>query len=436
MKKEWFKVYRILIMMFMVVLIPMKANASTISRYNYAYDIPYDSMYPYSMHLTKGSDSYLLICTSPLYVELNENPSNDNYNNYAINTKHPTAVAPKYRFYKNDSVIYNFGGFRNPENVAVQFGSYLYQLHIKLPASTKQDVSTFNYVSANHDVYMIKFQSGVVSDTIVYGKTYDTGSYVPEYKPSVIPTPKGLRVKLILPTGLFPKIKETQVKTTWTKQTDEDMHMEISIVYSYKSGSTTIKKRLSYITYQDAIKSTVGEHMALMNTDLESHIHSKDSSTTGLTFANGKLSILGYYLRFAKADNEQSKMLFGNWVTVDWATGGALDTGNIENTYDEIYDDVDGNEVKVPDGEYGGIIVDNNGNTIDPSSLRSFTDYLLAIPNILDATFSALMSLVSGLGTFGLVVKAFFVGIPAELMGMVIGGFGLIVVVVIIKILK
>lgn len=266
----------------------------------------------------------------------------------------------------------------------------------------------------------------------------DFGQYNPnptrEYSADV-PTPQNLRVNHILPKGLFPTIRETQLQTTWNPVAG-NLHMEIYLNYTYLNGTEKITKFIPYIKYSDNLWGSVGTHTALMESDIMQYIHDKDISTTGKTWANGKLYGCEYYYRFALQVDDIIK--YGNWVKVSsgGGIGNELDKGIVTSQYDEVYLDSDGYEQKKEDSEYSGKIINNNGEVVDPTSLHSFTDYLLAIPNILAKTFDALMSLVGGLGTFGTVVGAFFVGMPLPLLGMVVGGFGFILIVVIIKVLK
>jgi hypothetical protein len=266
--------------------------------------------------------------------------------------------------------------------------------------------------------------------TIIAGEEFTT-EY--EYSNS-IPTPSNVRVKMILPSGLFPENRETTVKTTWQPSSDI-YRLEISLLYDYKSGSDKITRLLPYITYGNGLMSSIGIHNALMVSELQSFINASNTATSGQTFSNGKLNLTHYYIRYSTI--QSGKIKYGNWVKVDLVTGkSVIDKGNVVSQYDEVYEDSSGNEIVVDNSEYGGKMYDNDGNVVNPDNLTSFTDYLMAIPNILSSTFTALTSLISGMGSFGAVISAVFVGMPPIMTSMILGGLGLLIVLGVIKFLK
>ena len=263
--------------------------------------------------------------------------------------------------------------------------------------------------------------------------TWDGPSYV--YNSTLVPTPSNLRIKLITPTGLFPKIKETQVQLTWTP-TSGALRTEVYILYTYKTGNDKVTKLLPYITYSDGLFASVGTVTKLMNTDIEAFIHSKNTATAGQTFANGKLSFTHYYVRYVTPNDDS--LLYGNWVKIDVVTGGSiLDTGDIVSQYNEVYTDENGDEVEVTEGsEYNGIKVDTDGNTVDPTSLRTMEDYLLAIPNLMKNLFSGLSSMLNSVGSFGAFYSSAFSFLPPGVPLLITGAIAFVIAVGVIKILK
>ncbi len=258
----------------------------------------------------------------------------------------------------------------------------------------------------------------------------------PEYvrDATAVPTPSNARIQWILPKGLFPKIRESQIKLTWTP-TSGALRTEVYIGYNYKSGEDKISKLLPFITYSDGLFASVGEVTKLLQTDIETFIHNKNASTSGQTFENGKLNLLYYYVRYVTP--KDGKLAYGNWVKIDLVTGkSSLDTGDIVAQYNEVYTDNDGNEIEVTDSEYNGIQIDNDGKTVDPTSLRSLTDYLMAVPNILNSLFTSLTSLLSSSGKFGQVFSSLFSFLPPEATLLIVTGIGALIGIGIVKILK
>lgn len=292
---------------------------------------------------------------------------------------------------------------------------------------------SIRYTDYSICTYSGTFMRGPVNVGEKYQPTQaDMSGPVPSYD-STVPTPSNLRVKYILPKGLFPKIRETQLQSTWTP-TSGALRAEISLVYDFKSGTDTITKVIPYVTYADGVFASAGQRTDLLQTDIEKFIHDKNSNTSGQTFENGKLNLVAYYIRFSIFSDD--KLKYGNWVKVDLVTGGSFDDGNVTNKYDEVYTDKNGDEISVDNPEYGGTTYDNDGKKVDPTSLRSFTDYLLAIPNILAKTFEALVSLIGGIGKFNIIMTYLFVGMSPVIPTLLVGGIGLLVILGIIKFLK
>lgn len=254
------------------------------------------------------------------------------------------------------------------------------------------------------------------------------------YDPVTVPTPSNLRVKMILPTGLFPKVRETQVQTTWTPSAGA-LRMEVSLFYNYKVGADKVSKLLPYITYGDGLFSSVGTFTKLLNTDIEAFIHTKNTATSGQTFANGKLNLTHYYVRYVLASG--SGLKYGNWIKIDLVTGESqLDKGNAVSQYNEVYEDENGDEIEVTDSEYGGIKVDVDGNTVNPQDLVTLQDYLLAIPNLLGSFFSSINSLISSAGQFGTFFSTAFGFLPPVVSVLIVGSIFTVIVVGIIKLFK
>ncbi len=290
----------------------------------------------------------------------------------------------------------------------------------------------------SYDLYNYPDNAWLRSAVSIGTKYSPTNAQVagPEYvrDATAVPTPSNARIQWILPKGLFPKIRESQIKLTWTP-TSGALRTEVYIGYNYKSGEDKISKLLPFITYSDGLFASVGEVTKLLQTDIETFIHNKNASTIGQTFENGKLNLLYYYVRYVTP--KDGKLAYGNWVKIDLVTGrSSLDTGDIVAQYDEVYTDDDGNEIEVTDSEYNGIQIDNDGKTVDPATLRSLTDYLMAIPNILDTLFTGFYSLLNGAGKFGQVFGVLFGFLPPEATVIIVTGIGALVTVGIIKVLK
>lgn len=249
-----------------------------------------------------------------------------------------------------------------------------------------------------------------------------------------VPTPVNLRTKMILPEGLFPKIRETQLQTTWNPNSGA-LRMEVSLMYNYKVGTDKVTKLLPFITYSDGLYSSVGTFTKLLQTDIEAFIHSKNTATVGQTFENGKLNLTHCYYRYAVPGD--SGLKYGNWVRVDLVTKGTdIIRGNVVSQYDEVKTDSNGDEIEVTDSEYGGIQIDNSGNVVDPKSLTSLQDYLLAIPNLLGSFFSSVNSLISSAGQFGVFFSTAFGFLPPVVSVIIVASIFAVIVVGIIKLFK
>lgn len=254
----------------------------------------------------------------------------------------------------------------------------------------------------------------------------------PTEKSDSIPTPTGVRIKFIYPK-LFEPL-ESKLQLTWTKPV-QDYNVEISLKYNYKVGTSTVTKIMPYIKHSNNVMSDIQEITRRMESDYMKFIHDNDSNTQGQTFANGKLNLKEIYIRYTKF--EQSKIKYGNWVRVSLVTGGTLDDGKVENTYTEVEIDEDGNENVVDSDEYGkGVSKDNDGNTVDSKGFTSFVDYLKAFPQIIGATFTALMTLVASIGNFGTIFGTIFATMPPQFMAIIMAGLALMIVLGIIKFLK
>ncbi len=290
----------------------------------------------------------------------------------------------------------------------------------------------------NYDIYNYPANTWIRSSIPIGTKYCPTNAQIQgptyTYDPNAVPTPGNLRVKMILPTGLFPKVRETQVQTTWTP-TSGALRLEVSLFYNYKSGSDKVSRLLPYITYGDGLFASVGTFTKLLNTDIETFIHSKNSATSGQTFANGKLNLTHYYVRYVLASG--SGLKFGNWIKIDLVTGESqLDKGNAVSQYNEVYEDENGDEIEVTDSEYGGIKVDVDGNTVNPQDLVTLQDYLLAIPNLLGSFFSSINSLISSAGQFGTFFSTAFGFLPPVVSVLIVGSIFTVIVVGIIKLFK
>lgn len=418
MKKQ----YIFVLLMLLLLYIPI----SDVSAQQITYKgttVPYNADYPYYVTFNvpfSGGKNMLYTSKAPLYISKYPNSWEPQYNNYVI------LASDEANVFANNEDNRHYDDMVNDVRLDyAHTNGYLYAFTIRAQGAYNDYSGTLQYTS--HNLYD---NNGIM----IYSKSQSLDSY--EYSSTLIETPKNLRSKLLLPTGLFPKERESKIQLTWTPPLNQ-YNVEISLMYSYRSGTDKITKTLPYVVHIQNYMSNLGTHTSLMQTDIESFIHLKNASTVGQTFANGKLNLTHYYVRYTRYDENKDKVLYGNWVKVDLVTGKSeIDKGKVVSGYDEVYEDEDGNEIKVPNSEYDGNLYDNDGNKIDPTSLTSFTEYLLAIPNILGSTFTSLMSLVTGMGSFGAVISAVFVGMPPIMVAMITGGLGLMIILGIIKFLK
>ncbi|MDF2700822.1 MAG: hypothetical protein K0Q49_2385 [Haloplasmataceae bacterium] len=432
MRKKYMVINVMLMLVFCLILSGKTVHAST--TYKTQHPVEYIEGYDYYVVINAmpRAGEILIISKTP-YIGLLHDTTFDSNNGRWYGFRGMS------KDYNDNDVPINFRSYKNGvfQNQIINGYSNYSQINVKIEAGSSntgigwnrdgvqftdsyygQYFGTGSITYSNFDIKEVASEVGnpTYGNVLKVANIDDSpNNYV---RDTTIPTPSNLRVKMVLPSGLFPSVRETIVKATWTPLVGQ-YHTEISLLYDYKSGTDKITRLLPYIKYNDNINSSLGTHSSLMITDLEDYIHNANSSTVGQTFANGKLNLTHYYVRNSFYDSVSKKIKYSNWVKVDLVTGKSeIDKGNAVGQYDEVYEDEDGNEIKVPNSEYGGKYYDSDGNLVDPTSLTTFTDYLLAIPNILSSTFTALTSLISGMGSFGAVISAVFVGMPPIMTSM------------------
>lgn len=257
-----------------------------------------------------------------------------------------------------------------------------------------------------------------------------------------IPVPHGLTFKFIMPKA-FQKL-ESSIQLNWN-QAPGYLHTEVQIKYQKTVDNDEVTKRMTLIKYTDNLWGSACS-VTKTQTELLNAIHTFDISTKDLTFGtnsiwgNGGLEIKYYYVRFAKFNETDGKIHYGNWVRISPVTGAVYDgtdVKDLKHTYDEVTEDDTGKDTVVKSDEYNGTQKDENGN-VQPNgnTYTSFSDYLKGIPDIFNATFTALFDLFDGVGKFGTVFTSVFSGMPDKFVSVIMAGLGLMVVLGIIKFFK